>query len=91
MAQAGKAVQEFDSLAGHHCITIKTVIEMEIKAIYFVAIVYNVENIFKPTIVEQFDDEADAREYAALMCKTKKHKYIVLKQLCAFSITQKYE
>lgn len=42
-------------------------------------------------IIEQFDDEADAREYAALMCKTKKRKYIVLRQLCAFNVTRKYE
>lgn len=64
---------------------------METKAIYFVAIAYDAENIFKPMIVEQFDDEADAREYAALMCKTKKREYIVLKQLCAFNVTQKYK
>lgn len=64
---------------------------MVTKAIYFVATAYDAENIFKPMIVEQFDDEADAREYAALMCKTKKHKYVILKQLCAFSVTQKYE
>lgn len=64
---------------------------METKAIYFVAIAYDAENIFKPMIVEQFDDEADAREYAALMCKTKKCKYIVLRQLCAFNVTQKYK
>lgn len=57
---------------------------MEAKAVYFVAIAYDAENIFKPIIVEQFDDEADAREYAVLMCKTKKRKYIVLKQLCVF-------
>lgn len=64
---------------------------METKAVYFVAIAYDAKNIFKPIIVEQFDDEADAREYAALMCKTKKRKYIVLRQLCAFNVTQKYE
>lgn len=64
---------------------------MKTRAIYFVAIVHNAENIFKPTIVEQFDNEADAREYAALMCKTKKRKYIVLRQLCTFNITQKYK
>lgn len=63
---------------------------METKVVYFVAIAYDAENIFKPIIVEQFDDEADAREYAALMCKTKKRKYIVLRQLCAFGVTQKY-
>lgn len=64
---------------------------METKAIYFVAMVCDAKNIFKPMIIEQFDDEADAREYAASMCKTKKRKYIVLKQLCAFNVTRKYE
>lgn len=44
---------------------------METKAVYFVAMVCDAKNIFKPMIIEQFDDEADAREYAALMCKTK--------------------
>lgn len=64
---------------------------METKAIYFVVIAYGAENIFKLMIVEQSDDEADAREYVALMCKTKKHEYIVLRQICAFSVTQKYK
>lgn len=64
---------------------------METKAVYFVAIAYDTENIFKPIIVEQFDDEAYAREYAASMCKTKKRKYVVLKQLCVFNVTQKYK
>ena len=54
---------------------------MKTKAIYFVAIVYDAENIFKPTIVEQFDDEADARENAALMLKTKKPDYIELQSI----------
>ena len=30
---------------------------METKVVYFVAIAYDAENIFKPIIVEQFDDE----------------------------------
>lgn len=59
---------------------------METKAIYFVAMVYDAKNIFKPMIVEQFDDEADAKEYAALMRKSKKREYIVLRQLCAFNV-----
>ena len=57
---------------------------------FYVAVATGSE-IFNPIIVERFDDEADAREYAALMCKTKKRKYIVLKQLCVFNVTQKYE
>ena len=64
---------------------------METKAVYFVAIAYDTETFFKPIIVEQFDDEADAREYAVLMCKTKKRKYVILKQLCVFNVTQKYK
>lgn len=47
--------------------------------IYFVAINYS-SGIFKPTIVEQFDNEADANSYAALMCRAKHCKYIVLEQ-----------
>lgn len=50
------------------------------KAIYFVAVSYSSE-IFKPTIVEQFNDRADADSYAALMCHTKNRKYIVLEQV----------
>lgn len=64
---------------------------METKAVYFVAIAYDAENIFKPMIVEQFDDEADAREYAALMCRTKQRRYIVMRQLCEFDGTQQGE
>lgn len=47
--------------------------------IYFVAVSY-LSKIFKPTIVEQFDNEADANSYAALMCRTKHCKYVVLEQ-----------
>ena len=52
---------------------------METKT-YFVAVSYSSE-IFKPTIVEQFNDRADAESYAALMCRTKKARYIVLEQV----------
>lgn len=54
---------------------------MKTKAIYFVAIVYDAENIFKPTIVEQFDNKTDADSYAALMCRAKQRRYIVLEQV----------
>ena len=47
--------------------------------IYFVAI-GSLSAIFKPTIVEQFDNEADANSYAALMGRTKHRKYVVLEQ-----------
>ena len=57
---------------------------METKAVYFVAIAYDAKNIFKPIIVEQFDDEADAREYAALMCKTKKAQVYCIKTALCF-------
>lgn len=47
--------------------------------IYFVAVCYS-SGIFKPTIVEQFNNEADANSYAALMCRTKNSRYVVLEQ-----------
>ena len=50
---------------------------METK-VFYVAAVFG--TIFNPTIVEKFDDLADAREYAALMCRVKKQHYIVLAQ-----------
>ena len=50
---------------------------METK-VFYVAITFG--TIFQPTIVERFNDLADAREYAALMCRVKKQNYIVLVQ-----------
>ena len=53
---------------------------METK-IYYVAVTFG--TIFQtamPTIVEKFNNLADAREYAALMCRVKKNNYIVLVQ-----------
>ena len=52
---------------------------METK-IYYVAIAVAGE-IFQPTIVEKFEDKADADTYAALMCRVKHKSYIVLEQL----------
>ena len=49
------------------------------QSIYFVAVGFSSETIM-PTIVEQFYNEADANTYAALMCRTKHHKYVMLKQ-----------
>ena len=51
--------------------------------IYYVAISISSE-IFMPTVVEKFENRADADYYAALMCRTKHRKYskyIVLEQV----------
>lgn len=50
---------------------------METK-VYYVAIAFG--SVISPVIVEKFNDLADAREYAALMCRAKKQNYIVLVQ-----------
>ena len=50
---------------------------METK-VFYVAAVFG--TVFNPTIVEKFNDLADAREYAKLMCRVKKQNYIVLAQ-----------
>ena len=46
--------------------------------VFYVAVAYN--GGFNPTIVEKFDNKVDADSYAALMCRTKKARYIVLEQ-----------
>ena len=46
---------------------------------YFVAKCYP-SKIFMPVIVEKFNNDIDANSYAALMCRTKKARYIVLEQ-----------
>lgn len=38
--------------------------------VFYVAVAYN-GGIFNPTVVEKFDNKADADSYAALMCRTK--------------------
>ncbi len=43
---------------------------------YYVAL--NYKAVFKPAIIEEFDDRADAETYAALMSRTQKRDYIVL-------------
>ena len=58
---------------------------METK-VFYVAAVFG--TIFNPTIVEKFNDLADAREYAALMCRVKKQNYIVLAQESEWNGTQ---
>lgn len=50
---------------------------METK-VFYVAVVFG--TIFRPTIVEKFDNFTDAESYAALMCHTNKARYIVLEQ-----------
>ena len=45
---------------------------------YYVAVAFG--TTFQPTIVEKFDNLTDAESYAALMCRTKKQRYIVLEQ-----------
>jgi len=48
--------------------------------IYFVAVKYGTDDMFKPTIVEVFDSKADADSYAALMSRAKGRIYAVLEQ-----------
>ena len=47
--------------------------------VFYVAVAYN-GGIFNPRVVEKFDNKADADSYAALMCRTKQRRYIVLEQ-----------
>lgn len=51
--------------------------KMETK-VFYVAVAFG--TIFQPTIVEKFNNLTDAESYAALMCRTKKARYIVLEQ-----------
>ena len=46
--------------------------------VFYVAIAYPA--VFQPTIVEKFDNLADAESYAAFMCRTLKTLYVVLEQ-----------
>lgn len=50
------------------------------QTVFYVAISISSE-IFMPTVVEKFENRADADYYAALMCRTKHRKYIVLEQV----------
>ena len=50
---------------------------------YFVAFNYK-SNIFPPTIEQSFDNGVDANSYAALMSRSKKRNYIVLKACTSF-------
>lgn len=51
---------------------------METK-VFYVAVAYGA--IFQPTIMEKFDNLTDAESYAALMCRSKQRRYIVLEQV----------
>lgn len=53
--------------------------------VFYVAVTYG--TIFQPTIVEKFDNKADADSYAALMCRTKQRRYIVLEQVAEWDGT----
>lgn len=48
--------------------------------VFYVAVVYK-GSIFNPTVVEKFNDRKDADSYAALMCRSKQRRYIVLEQV----------
>lgn len=48
--------------------------------VFYVAVAYNSDN-FNLTVVEKFDNKADADSYAALMCRSKQRRYIVLEQV----------
>ena len=46
--------------------------------VFYVAVIFG--KIFRPTIMEKFDNLTDAEDYAALMCRVNKARYIVLEQ-----------
>lgn len=48
--------------------------------VFYEAVAYK-GSIFNPTVVEKFDNKADADSYAALMCRSKQRRYIVLEQV----------
>lgn len=53
--------------------------------VFYVAVAYPA--VFQPTIVEKFDNKADADSYAALMCRAKQRRYIVLEQVTEWDST----
>ena len=48
--------------------------------VFYVAVAYDGGN-FNPIVVEKFDNKTDADSYAALMCRAKQRRYIVLEQV----------
>ena len=47
--------------------------------VFYVAVAYSCG--FNPAVVEKFDNKTDADSYAALMCRAKQRRYIVLEQV----------
>lgn len=54
--------------------------------VFYVAVAYN-GGIFNPAVVEKFDNKVDADSYAALMCRAKRRRYIVLEQVAEWDGT----
>ena len=50
------------------------------QTVFYVAVTYSLD-AFNPRVVEKFENRADADYYAALMCRVKQRKYIVLEQV----------
>lgn len=76
--QTADWLSEIDIVLDYNKRIIITIIKRIWKQSFYVAVA--IGTIFNPTIVEKFNDLADAREYAALMCRIKKKNYIVLVQ-----------
>lgn len=57
--------------------------------IFYVAVAFG--SVFSPTIVEKFDNQVDAESYAALMCRTKRARYIVLELQSEWSVLKEQE
>ena len=50
------------------------------KTVFYVAVAYSL-GAFNPTVVEKFENKADADSYAALLSRTKRRKHIVPEQV----------
>ena len=48
--------------------------------VFYAAVAYK-GNILDPRVVEKSDNKADADSYAALMCRSKQRRHIVLEQV----------
>lgn len=53
--------------------------------VFYVAMAYN--GGLNPIVVEKFDNKTDADSYAALMCRAKQRRYIVLGQVAEWDGT----
>lgn len=47
--------------------------------VFYVAVA--IAAVFNPIVVKKFDNKTDADSYAALMCRAKQRRYIVLEQV----------